>query len=118
MAGLESPAEVQGKSLVPILKDPQAKVRDTLYYAYYELGEHAVPQHFGVRNNRYKLFHLPWTDEWQMFDLQQDPQELTNVYGDDSYAEAQQHLLDEYVRLRAEYDAPGYDEFAPRNQKK
>jgi N-acetylglucosamine-6-sulfatase len=118
MAGLKSPAEVQGKSIVPILKDPQAKVRDTLYYAYYELGEHAVPQHFGVRNDRYKLFHLPWTDEWQMFDLQQDPRELTNVYGDESYAEVQQHLLDEYGRLRAEFDAPGYDEFAPRNQKK
>ena len=117
MAGLEAPEEVQGKSIVPILKDSKAKVRDTLYYAYYELGEHAVPQHFGVRTDRYKLFHLPWTEEWQMFDLQNDPQELTNIYGSKAHAEVQQHLHDEYVRLRVQFDAPGYDEYAPKKKK-
>lgn len=116
MAGLEPPPEIQGKSIVPILKDPQARIRDTLYYAYYELGEHAVPQHFGIRNDRYKLFHLPWTDEWQMFDLKQDPQELKNIYGDQSYSEIQQYLLEEYVRLRLEFDAPSYDEYAPEKK--
>jgi N-acetylglucosamine-6-sulfatase len=116
MAGLEWPVEVQGKSIVPILKDPSAKIRDTLYYAYYELGEHAVPQHFGVRNDRYKLFYLPGTDEWQMFDLQQDPLELTNIYGREASAEVQQHLHDEYNRLRAQFDAPSYEEFAPKKK--
>ncbi len=116
MAGLESPAEVQGKSIVPVLKDPKTKIRDTLYYAYYELGEHAVPQHFGVRNDRYKLFHLPWTNEWQLFDLEQDPQEMINVYDNPSYSAIQQHLHGEYDRLRTEFDAPSYDQYAPRQR--
>ena len=114
MAGLEVPTEVHGKSIVPILKDSNAKVRETLYYAYYELGEHAVPQHFGVRTQRYKLFHLPWTKEWQMFDLDQDPQEMMNIYGDQNYASAQKHLHREYERLRAEFNAPTYEKYAPQ----
>lgn len=117
MAGLDCPNDVQGHSIVPILKNPAAKVRDTLYYAYYELGEHAVPQHFGVRNQRYKLFYLPWSDEWQMFDLEQDPNEMTNVYGKGQYSEVQRHLHDEYIRLRSEFDAPSYEKFAPQQRK-
>ena len=109
MAGLSAPEAVQGKSIVPILKDSHTTVRDTVYYAYYEVGEHAVPQHFGVRNKRHKLFYLPWTDEWQMFDLKNDPDEMVNVYGNPEYAAVQKQLHGEYVRLRKEFDCPSYE---------
>ena len=59
MAGLEIPAEVQGRSLMPLLKGSAEPWRTSLYYAYYELGEHAVPQHFGVRTSRHKLIYFP-----------------------------------------------------------
>ncbi len=110
VAGVEVPASVQGKSLVPVLtgKDEQWD-RDSLYYAYYEIGEHAVPQHFGVRTDRYKLIYFPATEEWNLFDLQKDPQEMTSVHGKARYRRTQQLLTDEYHRLRDHYEAPPYE---------
>ena len=118
MAGLKAPKEVDGKSIVPILKGKQDDVRDSLYYAYYEIGEHAVPQHFGVRTKTHKLFYLPATDEWQMFDLVNDPKEMVSVYGKAKYAKVQEELTKEYHRLRKELDVPTYAETAPKRKKK
>ena len=117
MAGLTAPEEVQGKSIVPILKDASAEVRDTVYYSYYELGEHRVPQHFGVRTKRYKLFYIPMSDEWQMFDLQEDPQELKNIYGDSKYSDVQSDMTKRYHAIRKEIEAPTYEKYAPENLK-
>lgn len=114
MAGLEIPDEIQGESMMPILLDSSKKIRDSLYYAYYELGEHAVPQHFGVRTATQKLFYLPETDEWQMFDLAKDPQEMVNVYEDPAYAKARKELTAEYGRLRKEFKAPDYESVSKR----
>ena len=60
-----------------IMNGTVKKWRESLYYAYYEFGEHAVPQHFGVRSMTHKLFFFPATNEWNMFDLTNDPQEGT-----------------------------------------
>ncbi|MBK1827189.1 sulfatase family protein [Haloferula rosea] len=109
MAGLEAPAEVQGESIVPVLEGRASKWRESVYYAYYEKGEHNVPQHFGVRTMTHKLFYLPGTDEWQMFDLEKDPGEMTSVHDHPEYAEIRRSLTAEYERLRARYDAPPYD---------
>lgn len=117
IAGMDSPADVQGVSMVPTLKDDQHQLRQALYYAYYELGEHAVPQHFGVRTHTHKLFYLPWTDEWQMFDLVKDPTEMNNVHSDASYAKVRKELHDRYERLRAQYEAPSYQQYAPKSSR-
>ena len=114
MAGIDPTAEIQGLSIVPVLKDSTQQLRDALYYAYYELGEHAVPQHLGVRTQTHKLFYLPETDEWQMFDLVNDPQEMTNIYGQPSAAGIQAELHATYAALREQYEAPTYEEHAPQ----
>ena len=62
MAGMATQDEVQGRSLVPLLKGENSDWRESLYYAYYELGEHAVPQHFGVRTQTHKLIYFPQSD--------------------------------------------------------
>lgn len=108
MIGLQAPAEVQGISFVPVLKDSGTTLRDSLYYAYYETAEHSVAQHFGVRTERYKLFYLPDYDEWQLFDLKKDAQEMNNVYDDPSYAAVRKKMHAEYDRLREKYEAPDY----------
>ena len=118
IAGGNVPEEVQGLSIVPVLKGDKAKVRDSIYYAYYEIGEHNVPQHFGVRTDRYKLIHFPVSDEWNMFDLKEDPSEMKSVYGDAKYAEVQKELHAEYQRLRKHYDAPAYHTHIPELEKK
>jgi N-acetylglucosamine-6-sulfatase len=103
------PDHIQGHSLLPIFKDNNHEIRESLYYAYYELGEHAVPQHFGVRTKTQKLFYLPQTDEWQMFDLENDPNEMVNIYDHPNCASAKSALTKEYHRLRQEFDAPDYE---------
>ncbi|TWU00930.1 sulfatase family protein [Stieleria varia] len=117
IAGLPTPDEVQGRSLVPLLRKSAdgAPVdwRKSLYYAYYELGEHAVPQHFGVRTQTHKLIHFPQSNEWNLFDLQSDPGEMKSVHADPNYQSVRQELVAEFERLRQEFDAPPFP--APKN---
>ncbi len=105
-AGLEVPAEVQGRSLLPVFKGEAGNWRTSLYYAYYEFGEHAVPRHFGVRTRTHKLMFFPRTQEWNLFDLGRDPGEMKSVYDDLSYRQVRDTLVAEYHRLRKQYDAP------------
>lgn len=116
-AGLPVPDEVQGESLLPVFKGGAKDWRQSVYYAYYELGEHNVPQHFGVRTGTHKLFHIPETGEWQMFDLAKDPNEMKSVHDNPEYAAARAGLTKEYERLRKFYDAPTYEQFAPGRKK-
>lgn len=108
IANLETPMEVQGRSLMPLMKGETLDWRRSLYYAYYELGEHAVPQHFGVRTETHKLFYIPQTKEWNLFDLQRDPQEMRSVHDDDSYKQVRAELQQELTKLRNDFEAPPY----------
>ena len=88
MAGAEIPSNMQGRSLVPILKNGKADDwRKSIYYHYYEAGGHGVPAHFGVRDERYKLMHFPRTKEWNLVDLKEDPQEMQSFHDDPAYKE-------------------------------
>lgn len=108
VAGLDVPDHVQGRSLVPLMKGDAVDWRESLYYAYYELGEHAVPQHFGVRTQRHKLMYFPRTDEWNLFDLQSDPREMTSVHDQAAYRQTREQLTAEFQRLRRHFDAPPF----------
>lgn len=86
LSGVKKPAGMQGISFVPVLKSPQKEHRKRVFYHYFENGEHAVSPHFGVKEGRYKLIRFyKRVDAWELFDLQNDPQELKNVYNDPKY---------------------------------
>ena len=108
-AGLKTPAEVQGRSLLPLFKGQTKDWRESLYYSYYEYGEHRVPQHFGVRTAYHKLIYFPKGDEWNLFDLQKDPNEMRSVHADSSYATKRAALTQEFHRLREQFDAPAIE---------
>jgi len=118
VAGVKVPEAVQGRSIVPILKGEKSDVRDVVYYAYYELGEHRVPQHFGVRTKRYKLFYIPMSKEWQLFDLEKDPQEMRSFDGDPDYKEIQEDMTARYHQIRKDIEAPTYEKYAPKGPRK
>ncbi|HSW44026.1 MAG TPA: sulfatase [Phycisphaerae bacterium] len=105
MAGVPVPTDMQGRSLVRLLKgESPADWRKTFYYRYYEYPQpHRVPPHFGVRTERHKLIYYPMTDEWELFDLQKDPQEMRSAYRDAAYAETVKELKAELERLREQY---------------
>jgi arylsulfatase A-like enzyme len=112
-AGLPVPAEVQGKSLVPVLNgQTPSDWRKSFYYHYYEHpGPHSVRRHYGIVTDRYKLvrFYEPGADYWELFDRKTDPKELTSVYGKPEYAAAQKELGAELARLRKELKVPDPD---------
>ena len=107
VAGQDVPAEMQGRSLLPLLKNdgqPTADWRDAIYYAYYEnAAVHAVPLHDGVRTDRYKLMFFPRGRQWQLFDLQADPLELTSFHADPEYEGVLNALKQRYEDLRDFY---------------
>ena len=108
IAGLDTPDEVQGDSIVPIFDGAVKGWRRSLYYTYYELGEHAVPQHFGVRTDRHKLIYFPKTDEWNLFDLKRDPAEMKSVFDSPVYRRVRESMVAEFQHLRKQYDAPPF----------
>ncbi len=86
-AGAEIPADMQGVSLRPVLgKSVPEDWRDSIYYRYFAFpGAHSVPQHYGIRTDRYKLMHFQQLDEWEFYDLQEDPDELKNLFQEPGY---------------------------------
>ena len=107
MAGVGIPPEMQGVSLRPLMDgETPPDWRRSLYYHYYERGEHHVPRHEGVRTERYKLIHYYDYDQWDFFDLEKDPHEMQSRYDDPAYAEQVRRLKAELERLRERYGAP------------
>ncbi|MEM7199964.1 MAG: sulfatase [Planctomycetota bacterium] len=104
LAGVAMPDDMQGASMVPLLRGEQPDDwRTSFYYHYYEFpGVHAVAKHFGVRTARHKLIRYYQLDEWELFDLDQDPDELRNVYDDPAYRETRETLAQELTRLQRE----------------
>lgn len=83
VAGADVPEDIQGASLVPLLHGQSpADWRTSIYYHYYEFPSvHMVPRHYGIRTERYKLMHFyEFGNEWELYDLKKDPDEVTNIY--------------------------------------
>ena len=109
LADAALPEDLHGASLVPVLTRNETPPgwRDSFYYHYYEYpGSHCVHRHYGVRTDRYKLIHFYELDEWELFDLEEDPYELVNRYDDPDMADRVAELKAELGRLRQELDVP------------
>ena len=106
IAGVEIPADMQGKSLVPLFSNNKQEFRDAIYYHYYEYpGIHAVKRHYGIRTDKYKLIHFYYDiDEWELYDLEKDPNELYNRIEDPAYEEIKKDLMSRLAGLRLQYD--------------
>ncbi len=105
-AGVQAPAEMQGLSLVPLLKgNTRQWKRDAVYYHYYEYpAEHMVNRHYAIVTKDYKLIHYYYVeDQWELIDRKKDPLELKNVYDDPAYAQVRANLHKRLDQLRAQY---------------
>lgn len=107
LAQVKIPAEVQGVSLVPVLKNNQVKQwKDELYYHYYEYPEpHHVSPHFGIRTPQYKLirFYNAKTN-WEFYDLKKDPSEMKNSIHDKNYQSTISNLKTKLAILIDKYE--------------
>jgi len=110
-AGIETPGDMQGHSMMPILKGKHPNDwRKTFYYEYFEYpAVHSVYPHYGVCTKKHKLIHYVYKEEidaWELFDLEKDPHEMHSVYDDPAYADVVKELKGELARLRKELKVP------------
>ena len=104
-AGITPSDNFQGLSFRNIVSQKETKWRDAIYYTYYEYPSvHMVKRHYGVRTERYKLMHFYYDiDEWELYDLKEDPSEMKNVYNDPQYKKIKDNLHQKLKELREEY---------------
>ncbi|HEY5912939.1 MAG TPA: sulfatase [Verrucomicrobiae bacterium] len=104
LAGLPIPSDMQGRSLVPLLKgEHPADWRTSYYYRYYhDPGDHNTRAHYGVRTTTHKLIYFWKKDQWELYDLVKDPQELRNIYTDPAQRQLVADLKSELDRLKKE----------------
>jgi arylsulfatase A-like enzyme len=105
IAGVEVPADMQGKSLKPILAGEKVEnFREAFYYHYYCYPEyHAVRRHDGVRTDRYKLIHYYDLKEYELFDLKEDPKEMRSLHRDPAYTSVMKEMKKQLEKSREEY---------------
>jgi arylsulfatase A-like enzyme len=106
ISGSKIPEDMQGKSLVPILKGhTPSDWRKEHYYHYYEYpAVHSVKRHYGISTSRYVLIHFYYdVDEWELYDLKTDPDEMKNRYNDPKYAQIKKNLTAKLKALQILY---------------
>lgn len=125
IAGLKTPPDMQGRSLLPLLKgQTPADWRQSFYYRYYhDPGDHNTRAHYGMRTTSHKLIYFWKKQQWEMYDLVHDPDELHNLYADPAQQDTVAKLKQELYRLKKEvkdddqfaYEQPpnGVDRFPP-----
>lgn len=107
-AGVDKPEDMQGTSLRPVFENngqvPETW-REATYYHYREFPSwHSVKRHYGMRTNRYKLIHFyNDVDEWELYDLERDPQELSNAINHPEYEELVPQLMKQLKELQLQY---------------
>ncbi len=108
LAGVKISSQIQGRSIVPLIRGNSAGWRKDWYYAFYEFpGPNMVPKNRGVRTERYKLieYYEEIPKEYELYDLQEDPKELHNLYGDPRYRDLTEKLMERLNELRKETSA-------------
>ena len=101
LTGLAIPDGVEGQSLLPIIKGEKQRVRDFVFTAYKEVQR-------AVREPRWKLikYHVGGVKTRQLFDLENDPDELQNLAEDPAVAEHLKRLEALLEKARSEADDP------------
>ena len=104
LIGAAPPAQFQGQSLLRLLANPNIHWRTDWLYEYYEYpGNEEVRPCRGVRTERYKYIHyFIEPQEYELYDLQEDPAELHNLYGDPAHTSLRRQLAARLEELRRE----------------
>ncbi len=96
LTGIPVPAGLDAKSLAPVIKGTQPKVRDALFTAYRNCQR-------SIRDDRWKLIRYPLIDKTQLFDLQVDPHEMNDLAGQPESAGKITQLTALLEKTRQEY---------------
>jgi arylsulfatase A-like enzyme len=104
-AGVAIPEDMQGISMKKLLLGEKVvNWRDKIYYHYYEKN-YGMTAHYGIQTSRFKLMHFyDPIDTWELFDLQNDPNEMDNLYEKTEYVDLIISLKTELKDLKRKYN--------------
>lgn len=104
IAGVPVPTDMQGASMLPLAEGKHVEWRKDWLYEYYEYpGFENVRPCRGVRTARYKLIHFfVAPEEFELYDLQNDPDEQENLYGRPEHERLTSELKQRMAALRAQ----------------
>ena len=80
LAGAKRPAVLDGQSLLPVVRGEAKQVRAAAFTAYRDVQR-------AVRDERWKLIHYPKINKTQLFDLQADPHEMSDLSAKPEHAD-------------------------------
>ena len=105
VAGVKAPDWMQGLSLKSIVTGKQSELaRKELYYRYYEYPiDHYVIPHMGIREKHYKLIYFYTANEWEFYDLKNDPQEQKNLIRTPKYRAEIERMRKKLIETKSRY---------------
>ncbi|MDG5490080.1 sulfatase [Psychroserpens sp. SPM9] len=107
LANIETEQKMQGVSFKSNLEGKQPKNwQKGMYYHYYEFPYwHHVQPHYGIRTQKYTLAHFYYNiDVWELYDLENDPNQINNIIGDPQYTKVVADLKVELKDLMKKYE--------------
>ncbi len=99
LAGVHTPEPVEGRSLVSIMRGREEEVRDSAYTAFGDVMR-------AVRDRRWKLIRYPHINRTQLFDLENDPQEMNDLSADATQGGRIESLMELLSQWQQELDDP------------
>ncbi|MEC8278972.1 MAG: sulfatase [Verrucomicrobiota bacterium] len=123
IAGVAAPGDMQGESLVPLFEGQTPDDwRTSLYYHYYMDG-HGTTRHEGVSDGNFKFIRFygrktKGEDVFELYDLNKDPAEMNNVYGNPEMAKKLAEMKAELALLKDYYDVPDEEVVMMKREKK
>jgi N-acetylglucosamine-6-sulfatase len=110
LAGAKPAKTMQGESFVPLLRSEKVNWRKSILYNYMEETGYApgIATMIGIRTDNFKLIHYPDypNDIDELYDLENDPIEMKNLFNDKAYQDKLLELITELKVLLKKYDCP------------
>ncbi len=97
LANVPTAKGMEGENLVPVMKGDKETMRTQIFGAYRDVQR-------SIQTDRWKLIRYPQINKTQLFDLQNDPDEIKDLTAEAEHAERVKDLTKSLEMLQKEFD--------------